>query len=113
MLIKAPLQPGLTLIKISMNNEDLQRQLDEINRKLGLLYNSVDIPHDVEQAFRTRFRLERVDEMANITTSAKGATSENQAVNEGGVATYSVLKAPDAFIEITIDGALKYVPIYT
>jgi hypothetical protein len=34
------------------------------------------------------------------TTSGKAAGSENQAVDEGGSATYNVLGAPDGFIRI-------------
>lgn len=93
--------------------QELQNQIDELKAKIDLIYNSSDIPHDVEQAFRTRFQLERVDTLASITTSNKSATSENQSVDEGGLATYSVLKAPDAFIQITISGAVKYIPIFT
>lgn len=33
-------------------------------------------------------------------TSAKSASAENQAVNESGSGTYSVLKPPDRFIRI-------------
>lgn len=91
-----------------MSNEQLQQRLEMLEAKIDLLYSSGNIPHDVEQAFRTRLQYERVDTLASISTSSKGATSENQAVN-----SYSVLKAPDAFIEITISGAVKYVPIYT
>lgn len=96
-----------------MSNEQLQQRLEMLEAKIDLLYSSGNIPHDVEQAFRTRLQYERVDTLASISTSSKGATSENQAVNEAGVNSYSVLKAPDAFIEITISGAVKYVPIYT
>lgn len=48
-----------------------------------------------------------------IASSIKGATSENQAVNEGGSSTYSVIKAPDAFLQITINGVIYYIPAFT
>lgn len=44
--------------------------------------------------------------------SSKGATTENQSVNEAGSATYSVLKTPDGFDEVTIGGATHYHPYY-
>ena len=33
-------------------------------------------------------------------TSSKSAASATQAVNEGGAATYNVMKAPDGFLSI-------------
>ena len=93
-----------------MEIEQLKNEIAELNRKIDLLYNSTDIPNNVEQAFRTRFQL---DTYNPIIVSAKSASSENQAVNEGGVAAYNVMKPPDAFIQITLNGAIKYIPIYT
>ena len=90
--------------------EKLQLEVTELRRMIELLYNSSTIPHDVEQSFRTRFKL---DTYNPITTSAKSASSENQSVNESGSSSYSVLKAPDAFLQVTLSGAVKYIPIYT
>jgi hypothetical protein len=51
--------------------------------------------------------------LAAISSSTKSATSENQAVNEGGAGTYNVLKAPDIFVQATINGTVYYLPAFT
>lgn len=41
------------------------------------------------------------------------ATTISQAVDEGGVATYSVAKVPDGKLSITLtDGTVKYIGVY-
>lgn len=52
------------------------------------------------------------NKLGSVVSSAKSATSENQNVNEAGVATYSVLQAPDAFVQVTINGTVYYLPAY-
>ncbi len=50
---------------------------------------------------------------ATLENSSKGATSENQAVNEGGAATYSVLGVPDGFLQININGTVYYLAFWS
>lgn len=49
-----------------------------------------------------------------LSLSGKGATSENQPVNELGSSSYSVLTFPDAFLQFTAStGTIYYIPVYT
>lgn len=75
--------------------------LEEENKKLRA---STTIPFDVDAAFRTR--------LGTPKSSSKVSTSENQAVDEGGSMTYSVLKAPDGFLEVSIGATIYYLPYY-
>lgn len=84
-----------------------QQQLSELIEFKKNLESSNSIPLAIDQSFRDRFQF------SVVSTSSKSATSENQAVNEGGVATYSVLKAPDAFLQVVIGGIIYYLPIFT
>lgn len=93
--------------------EELQRQINELKGEVWLLKSAANIPYNVDQAFRERLGLNNSAIISRLANSSKGATTENQAVNEGGAATYSVLKAPDAFLEVTIGGSVKYIPIFT
>jgi len=52
------------------------------------------IPHNVQKALARRFKL---SEVPTVTAGSKAASSENQAVDEGGSGTYSVLGPPDSF----------------
>lgn len=88
----------------------LQEEVAELKRIIGQLKSSTTIPFDIDQAFRTRFR---IGDFTPLSSSAKGATTENQAVSEAGTASYSVLKAPDGFDERTDGATTKYYPYYT
>jgi hypothetical protein len=80
---------------------------EEIESILG---NRAIIPFSVEQAFRDRLR---INTYTPLTTSSKSASSENQAVNEAGSASYNVLKAPDGFVEVVIAGQIYYMPYFS
>jgi len=86
-------------------NEDLTREIEELRSWKASLEKSSSIPLNIDQAFRERF--------STLVVSSKTATSEDQAVNEGGVATYNVLKSPDKFLKITVDGVVHYIPAFT
>ena len=90
-------------------NEQEKKQLAELLKWKSQMEASHSIPLNVDQAFRARFSVIST----TIATSAKGATTENQAVNEGGVATYSVLKPPDAFVQVIVSGTTYYIPVFT
>lgn len=53
------------------------------------------------------------EKLASVVASSKSPTSENQAVDEAGAASYNVLKAPDAFVQVTVNGTLYYIPVFT
>lgn len=85
--------------------KDLQRQINELKTVVGILTNAADISPDVYLSLKERF--------APLVASTKTASSENQAVNEGGTSSYNVLKAPDGFDERNDAGTIKYFPYYT
>lgn len=87
--------------------ENLKRQVEELMAWKKSLENAQSIPLNIDQAFRARFI------SGGVVTSTKSSSSENQAVNEGGVATYSVLKTPDGFLQVTIGSTIYYIPIFT
>lgn len=83
-------------------------QLNELMAWKSSLESSATIPLNVGRAFKAR-----LDVPPDVSVSSKSASSENQAVDEGGSATYSVLKAPDGFLELTIGTIKYYLPIFT
>lgn len=93
-----------------MTPEELLQRIVELEREMQLLRAGSTIPFDIEKALRERLRIGTFNP---TTLSAKGATTENQSVNESGVATYSVLKPPDAFLTITIGSTAYNIPVYT
>lgn len=92
-----------------MEQELLQR-IEALEQELEALRSASTIPYDVDSAFRERFRLNNV---TIATVSSKANDSEDQAVNEGGSGTYSVLKPPDGFLQITINNTVYYLPFFT
>ena len=70
--------------------DDLTAMIEPLQRFALSLTSAADLPEDVQRSL-----------ILSLTSiSSKVATSENQAVNEAGAATYSVLKPPDRFIRI-------------
>src|SRR3990167_8104988 len=94
-------------------NEELKQRLEKLEREnqelkswKQSLESSHSIPLSIDQAFRARFQF------SLIKSSEKGNNSEDQSVNEGGVATYNVLKEPDDFLEVVVDNIIYYIPVY-
>lgn len=92
---------------------ELLQRVQYLENEVRNLKNAGSISNDVEQALRTRFQLERLDVAASFSVSSKLANSENQAVNEAGAASYSVLNAPDGFVQATVGGTTYYLPAFT
>lgn len=90
--------------------EQLKKDIEELKRTVDALRSSTTIPLEVDAAFRKRFGIK---DFSKLSTSTKSATSENQAVNEAGAASYSVLKAPDGFDERLDGSTVKYYPYFT
>jgi len=90
-------------------NEQQVRQMvrDEIIKILG---NSSTIPFEVDGAIRDRFGFA---DLTPLESSAKAASSENQAVDEAGAASYNVLKTPDGFRQVTTGGTTLYFAYWT
>lgn len=91
-------------------NEDLQKRIDDLEKKFKAIEASATIPKPVEDAFRERLRLEII---SSITNSSKPSSSEGQLVDEAGIATYSVLKNPDAYLQVIINGTVYYLSAWT
>ena len=90
-------------------NEQEKQQLNELLQWKKDMEFSSTIPVKTFQALNARLG----SSGTVITTSAKSASSENRVVDEGGSATYSVMKTPDAFLQTTINGQTYYIPIFT
>ena len=85
-----------------------KREFEELKQEVQSLRSSTTIRYDVDGAIRERFK----DLFNPVGVSLKGVNTEDQAVDEGGSATYNVLKEPDGFLEITISGITYYIPYY-
>jgi hypothetical protein len=90
--------------------EELKRKVADLESIIRSISNSASIPKNIEDALRTRFR---IDEFTPMTTSSKSVTSENQSVNEAGVASYDVMKKPDGFLQIVIGASTYYLPYFS
>lgn len=69
--------------------QQMQRDIAELKAFMNNLKGNPTIPRDVAEAFKLR--------LGSFQPSTKSATAENQAVNEAGTGTYSVLKPPTGF----------------
>ena len=78
----------------------LKRELRELKAEFDLLKSNDTIPFEIDNAFR-----DRLSALTDLVVSAKGADTEDQAVNEGGSSTYDVLGDPDGFLQIDIAGS--------
>lgn len=90
--------------------QDLLSQIQELQEKFKKLEASGTFPKPVEDALRERLRIENI---SAFIQSAKTNNSESQSVDEAGVASYTVLKNPDVFLEGVINGTVYYVPAWT
>lgn len=90
-----------------MTPEQFQK-LDEVYTFMQNMKSFDSIPVEVDKALRRRL----LSSIAQLAVSTKGLDTEDQAVDEGGAATYSVLGDPDGFLEIAINGTIRYLPYY-
>ncbi len=90
-------------------NQLLLKQIADLQAQIDALRNNATIPFDIGEAMKARI----VSDLGLASTSSKGATTENQTVNEAGVAApYTVLKTPDGFLQITLLSNIYYIPYY-
>lgn len=94
---------------VTMTQEEMIKRIEDLEEKMKLLESQTTIPLNIEKAFKNRLE---VDTKTTISADSKAASSENQAVNEAGSATYSVLKTPDRFVRVVINGNNRYLPAY-
>lgn len=90
--------------------DPLEKRVEAVEKQLKDLNSFATIPFMVEGAFKERLK---INLLAKIIVSTKGLTTENQAVNEAGASSYSVLKPPDAWLQLTISGTTYNIPVYT
>jgi hypothetical protein len=89
--------------------EQLKKQVADLEAKFKLLYSSTTIPLDIAEAFRTRL----ADDARILRVSSRTAASETQAVNEAGMATYSVGKPMNGFVTVVLNGVQYDLAYYT
>ena len=87
----------------------LKQDFENLKKEFDSLKASTTIPLNIDNAFRDRFK---ISEFVQLSATVKTAGSETQAVNEGGVATYSVAKPMDGFEERVVGGVARYYPYY-
>lgn len=90
--------------------KDILLRIASLEKKMNDLNSFSTIPFNTEGAFKERLKIK---ELAKILTSSKGAATENQSVSEAGVSSYSVLKPPDAFLQVVVSGITYYIPVFT
>ncbi len=91
-----------------MNTEEaikyLLKENEELRMEINSLKSSTSIPLDISRALAVR--------LGSLTVSSKAASSEQQAVNEGASAQYTVAKAMDGFKQAIVDGQVIHIPFY-
>ena len=85
--------------------QQIERLTNQL-RELTTLVENMQNYHTCTPEFRKTIN------RGDVVTDGKSASSENQAVDEGATGTYSVLKPPDGFVKVIIDGTNYYIPYY-
>lgn len=85
--------------------EKLNNRINELENKIKSLESSTTIPFNIDRSFYERFKLV---EFVKLKPSTKTVASETQTVDEGGSASYGVLKKPDGFEEREVGGVNRY-----
>ena len=91
-----------------MEKELLQR-IQKLEQEINNLRAFATIPFDIGVALKARI----LSDAGVAQLSNKGATTEDQAVDEAGASTYNVLKSPDGFLQAQLAGTVYYIPVYT
>lgn len=92
----------------------LKKQVESLTKKISALESVTTIPHEVDRAFRQRFK-----DIAGLSLSEKSTDSEDvtvvDSVNFGtsSTTTTAVLNDPDAWLQLTLNGIPYYIPTYT
>lgn len=81
----------------------LKKEVEALRRIVDSMQSPVTVSPEFNQVLSS----------STLSASSKGASSENQAVNEAGVSSYNVLGTPDGFDERNDGGTTKYYPYYT
>jgi hypothetical protein len=90
-----------------MTPEEIKIKIEALEAWKAMLESSNSIPLNIQQAFTDRFlRL-------LLGASSKAPSTESQAVNEAGSASYSVAKPMDGFVSYNVGGTPIFIPYYT
>ncbi len=65
--------------------QNLQEQIDELKREIQTLKAAASIPYEVEQAFRARFDLQRLDDIPVVPAQLENAPINSIESPTGGV----------------------------
>jgi len=84
-----------------------EMRIAQLENELKQLKATATFPFEVEKAIK-----DRLGGVA-LVLSGKTAASENVLVNEAGVATHDVMRTPDNFLEIVVNGTTYYIPAFT
>ena len=88
--------------------EDILKQINDIKEEYNKLRNSSTIPKDIDSAFRARLS----NLAQQISISGTSATAHNQAVNEAGSGSYSVLSTPTGYLTVNVNGTPRDIPYF-
>lgn len=89
-----------------MDNQEIQRRIEELERIVKSLTSSTTIPYNIAKAFERRLNPVLGD------SNATDPSTVTQAVNEAGSGTYNVATVPAGFITIVVNGNSRTVPYY-
>jgi hypothetical protein len=90
--------------------QQMQRDIEELKAFKEAMLASSSLPIGFENAVRERLR---IDTFTPLETNSKASNSENQAVNEGGSATYQVLGSPNGYLKLSLSGGTYYIAYWT
>jgi hypothetical protein len=90
-----------------MTPEERITELENKVQELSTLIANLQQPNSITPEFQN------VLDRYGLSSDAKAASSENQAVDEGGAATYNVLMPPNGFDKATIGGTVHYYAYWT
>lgn len=82
--------------------------MNEIEARLNVLSNDTTIPLEVGEAFKSRV----LEGGKPVIISGTSATAHNKTVNEGGVASYSVMDKPNGFMQVVFKGTMYVIPYF-
>lgn len=85
--------------------KQLQEQIDILAREMQKLRASATIPYDIGEAFKVRVS-------QGFTNGTPNATTNGQAVNESGSASYTVSALMNGMFPVVVNGITYNLPYY-
>ena len=94
--------------QLRRENEQLKKSVEILLDWKRQMESSTSIPLNMDQSIKDRF----IKPIPILKSSTKSASSENRTVNEGGSATYDVLKPPVIWASVRIGNTDYQFPAY-